>query len=297
MEYICDRVTVDIFDPANPHKKVGAIRFDGKCKVFHSFLDYLPGLDFNFLLRLISVLKMVILKIKRGYIIYILVVQMVHQQINILQRYVLLVRLLQIIVKLKVFPIVGLGANVSIDESPVGMSNCFPLSLTTTRPSANSIEDCVNMYIKALSKITPGSPSCWSRAIAAAAQTTLRPYTPDYQHWTIMLLLTPGKVDEPLQRTIDEIVKQSDKPLSIVIIGLGQSQNDFADCRQLDSDNEKLISSTGEPAKSDIVQFCSYLQYKDNTNAMSQAVLEEIPAQIETFMAGYNIAPIIRDQP
>jgi hypothetical protein len=52
--------------------------------------------------------------------------------------------------------------------------------------------------------------------------------------------------------TIDEIVKASSLPLSIVIVGVGSA--DFQNMETLDADDAPLRSSNGQYAKRDIVQ-------------------------------------------
>ena len=54
-----------------------------------------------------------------------------------------------------------------------------------------------------------------------------------------MLILTDGIIND-MQQTIDEIVRGSDLPLSIVIVGVGEA--DFDSMNTLDADSEPLYS-------------------------------------------------------
>ena len=53
-----------------------------------------------------------------------------------------------------------------------------------------------------------------------------------------------------MARTIDCIVRASDKPLSIIIVGIGDA--DFTAMETLDSDEHHLVDGKGNAAKRDI---------------------------------------------
>jgi vacuolar-type H+-ATPase subunit F/Vma7 len=54
-------------------------------------------------------------------------------------------------------------------------------------------------------------------------------------------LITDGIIND-MQKTIDEIVRGSSLPLSIIIVGVGQE--DFSSMQVLDADDEPLYSKT-----------------------------------------------------
>jgi hypothetical protein len=57
----------------------------------------------------------------------------------------------------------------------------------------------------------------------------------------ILLLLTDGVIND-LEKTIDQIVRGSSLPLSIIIVGVGNE--DFTNMNVLDADEEPLYSRT-----------------------------------------------------
>ncbi len=66
-----------------------------------------------------------------------------------------------------------------------------------------------------------------------------------------MLLLTDGIITD-MQKTIDEIVRASALPVSIIIVGVGKE--DFSSMERLDADEEPLYSqSTKKTMERDIV--------------------------------------------
>lgn len=54
-----------------------------------------------------------------------------------------------------------------------------------------------------------------------------------------MLIITDGVISD-LQKTIDQVVRGSDLPLSIVIVGVGEA--DFSSMDVLDADDDPLYS-------------------------------------------------------
>jgi vacuolar-type H+-ATPase subunit F/Vma7 len=63
------------------------------------------------------------------------------------------------------------------------------------------------------------------------------------QKYFILLLLTDGIIND-MQKTIDEIVRGSGLPLSIIIVGVGNE--DFSSMHQLDADDEPLYSKASK---------------------------------------------------
>ena len=57
-----------------------------------------------------------------------------------------------------------------------------------------------------------------------------------------------------MRKTIDAVAKASDKPISIVIVGIGEGgKNGFRNMDILDADTYVLVDSNGNKASRDIV--------------------------------------------
>jgi hypothetical protein len=79
-----------------------------------------------------------------------------------------------------------------------------------------------------------------------------------------------------MQKTIDEIVRGSDAPLSIVIVGVGCA--DFERMDELDADTTPLYSNKfGKYMSRDIVQFVPFREFKNDTFKLAKETLQEIP--------------------
>lgn len=110
------------------------------------------------------------------------------------------------------------------------------------------------------------------------------------QKYFIMLLITDGIIND-LERTIDEIVRGSALPLSIIIVGVGQE--DFTTMKALDADEEPLYSRAYKKyMERDIVQFVPFRQFKQDPYLLAKETLGEIPAQVLGYFSSKKIVPV-----
>lgn len=80
------------------------------------------------------------------------------------------------------------------------------------------------------------------------------------QKYLILLIITDGIIND-MDKTIDEIVRGSSLPLSIIIVGVGDA--DFSSMDILDADDEPLYSKKYKKyMASDIVQFVPFKEFK-----------------------------------
>lgn len=109
------------------------------------------------------------------------------------------------------------------------------------------------------------------------------------QHYIICLILTDGIIND-IQQTIDQIVRGSDLPLSIIIVGIGSA--DFEQMEALDGDDAPLYSQTlGRYRNRDIVQFVPFSSLKNDPILLAKNVMAEIPEQLTSFFKQKNIVP------
>merc|ERR1719240_28485 len=110
------------------------------------------------------------------------------------------------------------------------------------------------------------------------------------QEYYVLLVITDGVITD-MQDTISTIVRASDTPLSIVIVGVGNADFDAMDV--LDADDEPLrCQRTRQLMKRDIVQFVPYRDFKHAGIArLAEEVLQEIPEQLMSFMRSKGILP------
>lgn len=99
--------------------------------------------------------------------------------------------------------------------------------------------------------------------------------------YTILLILTAGNIEDA-QVTKQELIRASNAPLSVVIVGIGES--DFTDMEFLDEHDEH-----NEEGR-DITKFVKFNDYR-SYNLLTEAVLDEIPGQLVDYYYGKGILP------
>ncbi|XP_026445081.1 protein BONZAI 3-like [Papaver somniferum] len=185
----------------------------------------------------------------------------------------------------KRFPAWGFGGRPPNDV----VSHCFNLNGSRGDPEVEGVDAIMSAYSSALRNFSLHGPTLFGNVINRAAQIageSLRNQT----KYFVLLIITDGVVTD-LQETIDSLVRASDLPLSILIIGVGG--NDFKDMEILDADNGiRLQSSTGQLATRDIVQFVPMHEVQGNQLSVVQSLLEELPGQFLAYMRSRDIKPL-----
>jgi hypothetical protein len=112
------------------------------------------------------------------------------------------------------------------------------------------------------------------------------------QCYTILTVFTAGDIVD-LQETIGLLCTAAeDAPISIVIIGVGNS--DFSDIEKLcDNDyKSRLKDSRGIPIAREIVSFVSFKHFGGNANEVIAEALRGIPEQVVTYFVTNGIKPL-----
>ncbi len=94
-----------------------------------------------------------------------------------------------------------------------------------------------------------------------------------------------------MQDTINEIVRASRFPMSIIIVGVGDE--DFALMDELDADEEPLYSTSENVyMERDIVQFVPFADFKDRSYLeLAMCTLDEVPREVTNYFKKKNIKP------
>nr|CAD1828375.1 unnamed protein product [Ananas comosus var. bracteatus] len=183
------------------------------------------------------------------------------------------------------FPAWGFGGR-TIDGS---VSHCFNLNGMASECEVVGIEGIMSAYSSALHSVSLAGPTLFGPVINKAAEIASRSLAVIQNKYFILLIITDGVITDT-QETKDAIVRASDLPLSILIVGVGTA--DFKDMEILDADNGKrLESSTGRVATRDIVQFVPMREVQGGQVSIVQSLLEELPGQFLTYMRSRDIKP------
>ncbi|WCJ36353.1 Calcium-dependent phospholipid-binding Copine family protein [Euphorbia peplus] len=187
----------------------------------------------------------------------------------------------------KRFPAWGFGARPI--DGPV--SHCFNLSGSNHHCEVEGIQGIMTSYNGALFNVSLAGPTLFGPVINTAALIASQSLANGGKKYYVLLIITDGVVTD-LQETKDAIVKASDLPLSILIVGVGGA--DFKEMEILDADKgERLESTTGRVASRDIVQFVPFRSVQSGQVSVVQELLAELPTQFIAYMRSRDIQPNI----
>lgn len=184
----------------------------------------------------------------------------------------------------KRFPAWGFGGRPI--DGPV--SHCFNLNGSGSYAEVEGISGIMSAYASALRNVALAGPTLFGQVINCAAQ--IADTNAGQRKYYVLLIITDGVITD-LQETKDAIIRASDLPLSILIVGVGGA--DFKEMEILDADKgEPLESSTGRVATRDIVQFVP-LRNLPSEETIAQSLLAELPMQFLSYMKSRNIEPVV----
>ena len=189
----------------------------------------------------------------------------------------------------KQIPVFGYGATVppSVNRA----SHCFALNGDIFNPEVDGLEGVQAAYKSALQNVNLYGPTNFAPTLEMVCDMAESArVTQDNQKYFILLIITDGIIND-MQKTIDQVVRGSSLPLSIVIVGVGS--DDFESMDILDADEVPLYSMKYKrEMAADIVQFVPYREFKGNPQQLARETLDEIPGQLLGFMKKNNIEPL-----
>jgi len=203
----------------------------------------------------------------------------------------------------KMFPVYGFGARLPPTRR---ISHNFNVNFTND-PNCHKIEGVLDAYQRCIRSVELWGPTNFAPIIKAVSDTALSDLS-GQQYW-VLLMITDGIISD-MDQTKRVIVEAADRPMSIIIIGVGGA--DFSAMEELDGDDVRL-SYDGKEASRDIVQFVPIRDHIDINQAkqqsmsrnqgnmlqrqlfsqakLAQEVLREIPDQVTEWMFTHKITP------
>ena len=184
----------------------------------------------------------------------------------------------------KQVPLYGFGAKIN-----GGVSHCFNMNFNPADPSVCGIQGIMSAYRNSLMYAELSGPTLFGHVLAKVI-TEIESQRVDQfnQQYTVLLILTDGDIHD-MTETIDWIVRGSNSPLSIVIVGIGNDS--FNAMKKLDADETPLIDSKGKKMLRDIVQFVPFRDVNNSPIILAKEVLEEIPREVANYFKMRNIYP------
>lgn len=161
----------------------------------------------------------------------------------------------------KHIPVFGYGATVPPAVNRA--SHCFALNGDIFNPEVDGLEGVTAAYKNALKNVNLYGPTNFAPVVELVADMAEEAkVAQDNQKYFILLIITDGIIND-MQKTIDQVVRGSTLPMSIVIVGVGS--DDFESMDILDADEVPLYSMKYKKnMESDIVQFVPYREFRNN---------------------------------
>jgi len=161
-----------------------------------------------------------------------------------------------------------------------GTSHCFALTGSESNVEVKGVEGILSCYHKSLDNIDLSGPTNFATVINKVRQQCKEIKKKKKDQYVILLILTDGEISD-MNQTIEEIIKASELPLSLIIVGVGGSG--FGNMKILDGDDGSL-SSKDKTATRDLVQFVPFREFQENPEFLAQHVLAEVPKQLIEYM-------------
>jgi len=170
------------------------------------------------------------------------------------------------------------------------VSHCFALNGNPSNPEVPGIQGLLDAYHMAITNIGLSGPTYFAQIIHQTAEIVqLNTQNPAQQKYFILLIITDGCIND-MAATVTEIVQATNLPMSIVIVGVGNSP-EFKNMDALDSDDVALRDRNGVTASRDIVQFVPFAKYVATPQKLAEETLAEIPLQLVSYMRLRGIPP------
>ncbi|RXG51286.1 GTPase Era, mitochondrial [Armadillidium vulgare] len=193
-------------------------------------------------------------------------------------------------IRINTFPVLGFGARQPPDYTRV--SHEFFVNGDPTSPFCYRVQGVIAAYYNCLHRVQLYGPTNFAPIINHVARFAANHRGGD--KYFILLMITDGIITD-MPMTKEAIVKASNLPLSIIIVGVGNA--DFNAMEELDGDVIR-VSSNGKYAERDIVQFVpfrNFLRKKGDRGSarqrLAKEVLAEVPDQLLSYMKVNNIPP------
>ena len=188
---------------------------------------------------------------------------------------------------LKTFEVYGYGAKLKIPDKNNNNSSFFNLNLNGNKflKGLTEIRRAYEQYLDELD-------FCNNNVLSPLIKNILRRIYEKYEltkYNILFLLMNKAPKKEDYQNCVDVLIESSFQPLSIVIIGIGDNENDFKNIQNLY--NNKRSHSYGMERRKNNIFFVSMKECKNDANLLKNLCLKEVPKQMVEFYKIINTTP------
>jgi hypothetical protein len=189
-------------------------------------------------------------------------------------------------------PIYAYGFGAKLPPSRNRVSHCFSLKGSFFCPGMMGKEKLLQSYREILGCVNVHGPTRFQGVLDLASNWA--EHLSGTKSYLLTVILTDGAMEDA-QQTIDTLVRLSNLPMSVLIVGVGDA--DFSLMHRLDGDHEPLISAvTGERPSRDFINFVRYRDFAEQSpREFADACLEELPRHLREYFSDHpirsNISP------
>eukprot|EP00172_Hildenbrandia_rubra_P002437 Plantae.Rhodophyta-Hildenbrandia_rubra.ctg3285.p1 GENE.Plantae.Rhodophyta-Hildenbrandia_rubra.ctg3285~~Plantae.Rhodophyta-Hildenbrandia_rubra.ctg3285.p1 ORF type:complete len:668 (-),score=95.21 Plantae.Rhodophyta-Hildenbrandia_rubra.ctg3285:2390-4393(-) len=180
-------------------------------------------------------------------------------------------------------PAYGFGANLPPEWK---ISHCFAMTGNPWNPFCEGVEGLIVAYKNTLNSVQLFGPTIFSEVLRTAGTIVSRRTEAAVQAgntslaYTVLLILTDGVISD-FDTTVAELIKLSELPLSLIVIGIGKE--DFRKMKELEG-SRKPLQRGNVFAKRNIVQFVPFREFGGDLSVLAERVLSEIPTQVLSYV-------------
>ena len=165
--------------------------------------------------------------------------------------------------------------------------NKFAINGDEEKPQNKSWEGVLEAYTNIIKSVELYGPTNFSPIIHQVIQHARDSSKTHPMVYHVLMIITDGIITD-MVATKSALVEAARLPISVIIVGVGNET--FRDMNILDGDDAKLKDSKGNVAVRDIVQFVKFNDYAASEYGLAEAVLREVPGQVDKY---YNMVGII----
>jgi Copine/C2 domain len=165
--------------------------------------------------------------------------------------------------------------------------NKFAINGNEEKPHNKSWEGVLDAYSNIIKSVELYGPTNFSPVINQVIQHARDSSETHPMVYHVLLIITDGIITD-MAASKAALVEASRLPISVIIVGVGNES--FKDMNILDADNGQLKDNKGNLAVRDIVQFVKFTDYAASDYSLAEAVLRELPGQVDKY---YNMVGIV----
>uniref|UniRef100_A0A914V9Y5 Copine C-terminal domain-containing protein n=1 Tax=Plectus sambesii TaxID=2011161 RepID=A0A914V9Y5_9BILA len=204
----------------------------------------------------------------------------------------------------KLFPAFGFGASVPDQKAK---STHFNLNLNGATPLCRGLDGIINACSEAGVKVIPDYKANFAPIVNTVVEIT-KSAGMRGMHYFVLTIFTRGAIAD-VEETIKSLEVASTFPLSIIIVGIGDSNCDQLNRLVIKSDNDQMKMNGHKENETNVapvklVELSKLKQEEDTAEQfrarISEEALHQVPPQMTSWMRRHNIAarpPILVIQP